>query len=169
MDGIPYNVWLRGLCAGLSWFRLLCFQAETRNLTLWYTTHSICISSNSEGSTKLPDDGRLLPKHVGASIYNKGLVQSVHIVGHFYYYGIRNVLSHVLCSSCCDRPTLQNTMNYLPYSLRLVIWEHSSSGKRTSFWIFSCLLVMSVASHNNIHNRNTMYKNCTYTHGLRSS
>jgi hypothetical protein len=31
-----------------------------------YTTHSICISSNSEGSKKLPDDGRLLPKHVGA-------------------------------------------------------------------------------------------------------
>jgi hypothetical protein len=33
-----------------------------------YTTQSICISSNSEGSKKLPDDGRLLPKHVGASI-----------------------------------------------------------------------------------------------------
>jgi hypothetical protein len=33
-----------------------------------YTTHLICISSNSEGSKKLPDDGRLLPKHVGASI-----------------------------------------------------------------------------------------------------
>jgi hypothetical protein len=33
-----------------------------------YTTHSIYISSNSEGSKKLPDDGRLLPKHVGASI-----------------------------------------------------------------------------------------------------
>jgi hypothetical protein len=27
-----------------------------------------CISSNSDGSKKLPDDGRLLPKHVGASI-----------------------------------------------------------------------------------------------------
>jgi hypothetical protein len=58
-----YNVWLRGLRAGLS----------------------ICISSNSEGSKKLPDDGRLRPKHVGASIQNKGLVKSVHIVGHFYY------------------------------------------------------------------------------------
>jgi hypothetical protein len=33
-----------------------------------YTTHSICISSNSEGSKKLPDDGRLLLEHVGASI-----------------------------------------------------------------------------------------------------
>jgi hypothetical protein len=33
-----------------------------------YTTHSICISSNSEGSKQLPDDGRLLAKHVGASI-----------------------------------------------------------------------------------------------------
>jgi hypothetical protein len=29
---------------------------------------SICISSNSEGSKKLPDDGRLLPKHVEAII-----------------------------------------------------------------------------------------------------
>jgi hypothetical protein len=48
-------------------------------------THSICISSNSEGCRKLPDDGRLLPKHAGASIWNKGVVQSVHIVGHFYY------------------------------------------------------------------------------------
>jgi hypothetical protein len=41
--------------------------------------------SNSEGSKKLPDDGRLLPKHVGANIQNKGLVQSVHIVGYIYH------------------------------------------------------------------------------------
>jgi hypothetical protein len=27
-----------------------------------------CISSNSEGSKKISDDGRLLPKHVGATI-----------------------------------------------------------------------------------------------------
>jgi hypothetical protein len=39
------------------------------------TTHSICISRNSERSKKLHDDGRLLPKHVGTSIQNKGLVQ----------------------------------------------------------------------------------------------
>jgi hypothetical protein len=45
----------------------------------------VCISCNSEGSKKLPEDGRLLPKHVGASIQNKGVVKSVHIVGHFYY------------------------------------------------------------------------------------
>jgi hypothetical protein len=38
-------------------------------------THSICISSNSAGSKKLPDDVRLLPKHVGGSIWNKGVVQ----------------------------------------------------------------------------------------------
>jgi hypothetical protein len=42
---------------------------------IWYTSHSICISSNSEGSKKLPDDGRLLPKHVGARTWNKGVVQ----------------------------------------------------------------------------------------------
>jgi hypothetical protein len=34
-----------------------------------------CISGNSDGSKKLPDDGRLLSKHVGASILNKGMVQ----------------------------------------------------------------------------------------------
>jgi hypothetical protein len=72
MGGISYNVWLRDLYAGLSWFCLLYFPAE-------------CISSNSEGSTKLPDDGRLLPKHVGACILNKGMAQSVDIFGHFYY------------------------------------------------------------------------------------
>jgi hypothetical protein len=42
------------------------------------------LDHDSEGSKKLPDDVRLLPKHVGASIYSKGVVQSVHIVGHFY-------------------------------------------------------------------------------------
>jgi hypothetical protein len=31
----------------------------------------MCISSNSAGSKKLPDDGRLLPKHVGASLWIK--------------------------------------------------------------------------------------------------
>jgi hypothetical protein len=33
----------------------------------------------------LPDDGRLLLKHVGASIQNKGVVQSMHIVDLFSY------------------------------------------------------------------------------------
>jgi hypothetical protein len=48
-----------------------------------YTTHSHCISRNSEGSKKLPDEGRLLPKHVGASTQNKGCYKSVHIFGYF--------------------------------------------------------------------------------------
>jgi hypothetical protein len=89
MGGISYNVMLRGLCAGLSWFRLLYFPAEhTGHVTphiIRYTTHSICISNNSEGSKKLPDNGTLLSIHAGASILNKGMVKSVHIVGHFYY------------------------------------------------------------------------------------
>jgi hypothetical protein len=34
----------------------------------------ICISSNSDGSKKLPNDGRLLPKQVGACILNKGVI-----------------------------------------------------------------------------------------------
>jgi hypothetical protein len=50
-----------------------------------YTTHSICISSNSERSKKRPDDGRLLPKHAEASIWNKEVVKSVHIIGYFDY------------------------------------------------------------------------------------
>jgi hypothetical protein len=28
MGGISYNVWLCGLCAGVLWFRLLCFPAQ---------------------------------------------------------------------------------------------------------------------------------------------
>jgi hypothetical protein len=40
-----------------------------------YTTYSISISSISDESWKLPDDGRPLPKHVGACIFNKGVVQ----------------------------------------------------------------------------------------------
>jgi hypothetical protein len=36
--GISYNVWLCGLCAGVSWFRLLCFPAECICSQLWSTT-----------------------------------------------------------------------------------------------------------------------------------
>jgi hypothetical protein len=56
-----------------------------RNHTLYDIppTRFVRISSNSEGSKKLPDDGRLLPKHVGASTQNKGCYKSVRIVGHF--------------------------------------------------------------------------------------
>jgi hypothetical protein len=50
-----------------------------------YTTYSICISSSSDESKKLPDDGRLLPKHVGACVLNKGLVQFSACVGCFRY------------------------------------------------------------------------------------
>jgi hypothetical protein len=45
-----------------------------------YTNHSICIPSNSEGSKKLPDDDRLLPKNVAASMQNKGVVQSLYSI-----------------------------------------------------------------------------------------
>jgi hypothetical protein len=47
----------------------------TLTYIIWYTAYSICILSNSDGSKKLPDDGRLLPKYVGACILNKGVVQ----------------------------------------------------------------------------------------------
>jgi hypothetical protein len=45
---------------------IACHQVRQSHV-IWYTTRPICISSNSGGSNKLPDDGRLLPKHVGAS------------------------------------------------------------------------------------------------------
>jgi hypothetical protein len=60
MGGILYNVWLHGLCAEMS-----LFLTEPRYSG---TQGTISISSNSEGSKKLPDYGNLLPKHVGASI-----------------------------------------------------------------------------------------------------
>jgi hypothetical protein len=44
-----------------------------------------CISSNSHGSKKLPDDGRLLLKHVGACILSGELCSSVHCVGCLCY------------------------------------------------------------------------------------
>jgi hypothetical protein len=58
MDGISYN-----------------YDIYIYIYIIWYNTHSILISGNSEGSKKLPDDGRLLQKHVGASIYNKLVVK----------------------------------------------------------------------------------------------
>jgi hypothetical protein len=79
---------------GTSYY-VLCFQAEcictqlgstkdgttTLRHTGHVTTHYMTCHlfdlylSNLEGSRKLPDDGRLLPKHVEASIQNKGVVQ----------------------------------------------------------------------------------------------
>jgi hypothetical protein len=41
MGGISYNVWLRGLCAGVSWFRLLCFPAEC--ISMRYADMSVSI------------------------------------------------------------------------------------------------------------------------------
>jgi hypothetical protein len=40
---------------------------------------------NSDESKKLPDDGRPLPKHVGVSIFNKGVVKFSACVGCFFY------------------------------------------------------------------------------------
>jgi hypothetical protein len=35
IGGLSYNVWLCGLCAGVSWFRLLCFSAECMYALSW--------------------------------------------------------------------------------------------------------------------------------------
>jgi hypothetical protein len=43
----------------------LKFYSTDCSLELLTTTYSIRISSNSDESKKLPDDGRPLPKHVG--------------------------------------------------------------------------------------------------------
>jgi hypothetical protein len=51
-------------------FRSTLYVIYTDSLSVIYfryTTRPICISSNSGGSKELRDDGRLLPKHVGAS------------------------------------------------------------------------------------------------------
>jgi hypothetical protein len=49
---------------------------------------------NSAESKKLPDDGRPLPKHVGACILNKGMVQFSACVGCFATY--INIVVHRL-------------------------------------------------------------------------
>jgi hypothetical protein len=53
IDLVVYHIMLSGLCVGVSWFRLLCF----------------CIFAELRRLKKLPEVARLLPKHVGASIY----------------------------------------------------------------------------------------------------
>jgi hypothetical protein len=96
VGGILYNVWLRGLCAGVLWFRLLCFLAQLGSTTLRHTGHlnihymipsirSVFQVTNSDEPKKLPDGGRPLPKHVGACILNKGLVQFSTYAGCFWY------------------------------------------------------------------------------------
>jgi hypothetical protein len=65
-------------CRSNMWYIIYC-------MFMCYTTYSICISSNSEESKKLPDNGRPLPKHVGACILNKGVVQFSACVGCFCY------------------------------------------------------------------------------------
>jgi hypothetical protein len=49
-------------------YHILCGYVACVLESICCASHSICISSNSKGSKKFPDDGRLLPKHVGASI-----------------------------------------------------------------------------------------------------
>jgi hypothetical protein len=72
MVGIPYNVWFRGLCAGVLWFRT---AHRPRNHTLYGIPPIRFVFQVTQKDKKLPDDGRLLPKHVEASIQNKGVVQ----------------------------------------------------------------------------------------------
>jgi hypothetical protein len=67
MGGVSYSVCLCGLCAG------------SVVVPFW-------ISSNSDESDKLPDDGRPLPKHVGACILDKEVVQFSACVGCFHYF-----------------------------------------------------------------------------------
>jgi hypothetical protein len=59
-----------------------------------YTTHPICISSNSEGYKKLPDEGRLLPKHVEANTQNKGVVQ----ISAYCWYFLLRLIKHLIAN-----------------------------------------------------------------------
>jgi hypothetical protein len=66
--------------------------------------------------------------------------------------------------------TIQNMVNCKLYMQRLVRGQNAAVMECGQvFIIFICLLVMSVASHHNVHNTNAMYKNRTDTHVLRSS
>jgi hypothetical protein len=58
MGGISYNVWLRGLSAGVSWFR--------RNILS--TDPQLSISQKALGT--LSEDGNVMLKHVGATTHN---------------------------------------------------------------------------------------------------
>jgi hypothetical protein len=73
MGGMPYNVRLRGLCSGLSWFRLLCFPAECTQLGNT-TRASLTIPREQSTSTTAryahpncvrvvpPEDGQVMPE-----------------------------------------------------------------------------------------------------------
>jgi hypothetical protein len=98
MGGMSYNVWLRGLCAGVSWFHLSCFQAGAFRLmhsagkhnrqnhdtpahgpynhTLYDITpvRFVFQVTQTDPRSSLMIE-RLLPEHVGASIWNKESVQ----------------------------------------------------------------------------------------------
>jgi hypothetical protein len=65
VGGISYNVWLRGLCAGLSWCRLLCFPAECILLIL-FNTYDIMFS------------GHKTPSHPG--LKNRGAKLATHVL-----------------------------------------------------------------------------------------
>jgi hypothetical protein len=70
MGGASYNVWLRGLCAGLSWLRLvLCVVTWCVAIhNILSTAPQLSISQKALGT--LPEDGNVIPKHVGATIDN---------------------------------------------------------------------------------------------------
>jgi hypothetical protein len=80
-------------CISRCYLVIICFIIHKVSYTLIllpviycrYTIYSICISSDSDESKKLPDDGRPLPKHVGASILNKGVVQLNECIDCFCY------------------------------------------------------------------------------------
>jgi hypothetical protein len=62
MGGISYSVWLRDLCAGFSWYRLLCYPADCLCM--------ICICTQLGCTT----DGTTTIRHIG------------HVTAHYMIY-----------------------------------------------------------------------------------
>jgi hypothetical protein len=69
------NVSLRGLCAGVSWFHDT--PITTHHVTLHNTPIRNILSTDPQLSISqkalgtLPEDGNVMPKHVGAAIHNE--------------------------------------------------------------------------------------------------
>jgi hypothetical protein len=71
----------------------------------WIRLSYLKFQGNSNESKNLPDVGRPLPKHVGACILNKGVVQFSACVGCFYYV------------RWCAVRTLNQHLRYFVYTL----------------------------------------------------
>jgi hypothetical protein len=99
-----------------------------------YTTYFICISSTSDGFKKLPDDVRLLPKHVGASMLNKGVVQFSALCLLFLLCRIQNL--HIISQNTkCN--TLHWMVSKAPWTrnrLTGLFYQQAAPSSAINYW-----------------------------------